>query len=111
MLNTTTLIGRLVNKPEPFIPDTGVENKFCRFTLAVNSFNKSRVAFFPCIAFKKQAEILVAWGKKGSLIAVQGRIETSKNVSSDKSVTYHNFNLICNTVELLDKREEGKGNG
>ena len=79
MLNSVALTGRLTKDPELVVTQSNV--KLCNITLAVNrpknKNGEQQADFIRCIVFNAQAENLVKYQRKGSLIAVDGRIQTS----------------------------------
>ncbi len=77
MINRVVLVGRLTKDPE-YTPN-GIAS--CRFTVAVNRTfqnqqGKHEADFINCQAWRKQAENLANFMKKGSLIGLEGRIQT-----------------------------------
>lgn len=78
MINRVVLTGRLVKEPE--LKKTQNHVSVSRFTLAVNrrkQANQEQEAdFINCVAWRGSAEFISQYGKKGSLVGVEGRIET-----------------------------------
>lgn len=91
MMNSVNLTGRLTKDPElRFTPD-GVA--VATITLAVNRTWKNasgeRDADFPqIVAFKQTAQTMADYLKKGSLIAVEGRIQTRSYENNDQKMVY-----------------------
>ncbi len=79
LLNKVILIGRLVREPElRYTPTEGTA--VANFTLAVNRpFNNKRgekeTDFIRIIVWEKQAENCASYLGKGSLVAVEGRLQ------------------------------------
>ena len=78
MLNQIVLVGRLANEP------TIKENGECIVTLAVprtykNQDGEYETDFIPCVLFKNIAETTREYCKKGDVIGIRGRIQTSEN--------------------------------
>lgn len=76
-MNNVVLLGRLTKDLEL----KGDENKYARFTLAVNRTFKNEngeyeADFIPCVAFGVTAEKLNEYCGKGSLISVKGTIQS-----------------------------------
>lgn len=103
MINTVTLVGRLTKDPE--IRTTTSGTGVATFTLAVNrdfkDANGNREAdFINCVAWRKTAEILANYAKKGSLIGLIGRIQTRsyENQQGNRvfvtEVVVERFNLL-----------------
>ena len=71
--------------------------KYSRINLAVGrKFDRDKTDFFNCTAFGKLAEIVAKYVKKGTKIAVSGRIE----FSADKDGNRHHT-VIVEEMELL----------
>ena len=80
MINNVVLVGRLTKDADLKYTQNGTAA--ATFTLAVNrnftSQNGEREAdFINCVIWRKSAENLANWGKKGALIGVTGRIQTT----------------------------------
>ncbi len=81
-MNNVTLVGRLVSDPE--LRYTKDNKEYVRTTLAVNRMiskedkenGKQSADFISCVFWNETAKVLANFTKKGSLIAVSGRIMT-----------------------------------
>ena len=114
-MNKVVLIGRLTKDPElRFSPGTGIA--ISRFTIAVNRRKKEdgtqEADFIPCVAWRKQAENLANYQKKGNQIAVTGRIQTRSYDGKD-GVKKYVTEVIAEEVQFLDKinREINQSSG
>lgn len=81
MLNIVALIGRLVYDPELKTTPNGVN--VCSFRIAVDrSFTRKgeerKADFIDVTAWRQTAEFVSKYFQKGSMISVQGRLETSQ---------------------------------
>ncbi|MGP4074179.1 single-stranded DNA-binding protein [Piscibacillus sp. B03] len=79
MLNKVVLVGRLTRDPELRYTPNGVA--VANFTIAVNrpfsnQNGKREADFINCVAWRRQAENLANFMKKGSMVGVDGRIQT-----------------------------------
>lgn len=79
MLNVVALMGRLVADPELKTTQSG--NSVCTFRVAVDrSFvsqgEERKADFITVTAWRKTAEFVSKYFQKGSMISVQGRLET-----------------------------------
>lgn len=112
-MNTVNLIGRLTKDPELRYTSSGMA--ICKFTLAVNrdftNQNGEREAdFINCTTFKKTAENLVNYQKKGSQIGVVGRIQTGSYEGQDGKRIF-TTDVVVDRVEFLSSGgANGKGN-
>ncbi len=81
MLNQTVLVGRLTNDPELYETETG--KKLTRITLAVpraykNVNGEYDTDFIGCKLWQNVAQSTTDYCKKGDLVGVKGRIQTSR---------------------------------
>lgn len=116
MINATILVGRLTKSPELKHTQSGIA--YVRFTLAVNrSFtdqNGERKAdFINCIAWRLTAENLAKYQTKGSLIGLEGRIETSSFEGQDGKRVF-TTDVVAENIQFLEAKannSSGQGQG
>lgn len=106
-MNTVNLIGRLTKDPELRYTPSGIA--ICKFILAVNrdftNQNGEREAdFITCTTFKKTAENLVNYQKKGSQIGVVGRIQTGSYEGQDGKRIF-TTDVVVDRVEFLGSNQ------
>lgn len=106
MINRTVLVGRLTKDIELRHTATGIP--YARFTLAVNRTftgqnGEKDADFISCLAWRKQAENLAQFMKKGSLIGIEGRIQTSSFEGSDGKRVYMT-DVVADSVQFLEPR-------
>jgi single-strand DNA-binding protein len=106
MINRTILVGRLTKDPE--LRYTSGNIAFARFTLAVNRTfagpsGEREADFIQCIAWRKQAENLARFVKKGSLIGVEGRIQTGSYDDKD-GIRKFTTDVVCDSVQFLEPK-------
>jgi single-strand DNA-binding protein len=106
MINRVVLVGRLTKDPELRYTPSGVP--MARFTIAVNRTFSSQSGereadFIGCIAWRKQAENLANFMKKGSLIGVEGRIQTGSFEGQDGKRVY-TTDVVADSVQFLEPR-------
>lgn len=116
------LIGRLTRDPE--IRYTQGENSMAvaRFTLAVDRRfkrdNQPTADFISCICFRKTAEFVEKYCKKGTKLAVEGSWQTGSYTNKDGNKVYTNDCLVDNcefaeskaTAEQNQKNDNKSGN-
>ena len=105
-MNKVNLIGRICNDLE--LNQSG-ENKYTRFTLAVNrtyvNEDGTRPAdFISCVAWNKLAEVMNEHLKKGSQIGVSGKIQTGSYDRQDGTKAY-TTDIIVEGFDFLEKKE------
>lgn len=92
-MNKVILIGRLVRDPEVRYSQGDNATAVARYSLAVDrKFKKSgdeqTADFINCIAFGKSGEFVEKYLKKGTKIAVTGRIQTGSYTNKDGQKVY-----------------------
>ena len=114
MLNVVALMGRLVADPELRHTPQGVS--VTTFTIAVDrSFVRQgeprQADFLDIVAWRSTAEFVCKYFQKGSLIAVDGSIQTRSY--QDKNGNNHKaFEIVANNVNFAGgKGGSGNGNG
>lgn len=105
MLNKVILIGNITKDVELMTTTSGIS--VCRFTLAVNrKFKNSEgnydTDFIPCKAFRKTAEFLSKYTKKGQQISVVGSIQTG-NYEKDGQ-KYYTTDIIVDEVGFVGNK-------
>ena len=105
-MNKAILIGRLGRNPESKFSQNNVQ--FVNFTLATNQKYKGedQTEWHDITCFGKTAEIAERHLSKGSLICVEGSINTS-TYEKDGEKRYRT-KIICNRLEMLGGKEEAK---
>lgn len=108
-MNRVCLVGRITTKPELKYTQSNVA--FTRFTVAVNRPKKEDgtqdTDFITCGAWRKQAENICRYLDKGSLVSLEGKIQTGNYTAKDGSKRY-TTEVIADSVQFLDtkKKEE-----
>ena len=88
-MNKVILIGRLTKDPD--IRYTQGQNSMCiaRYSLAVDRRGKEKGAdFINCVAFGKGGEFAEKYLKKGTKIAITGRLQTGSYKNRDGQTVY-----------------------
>lgn len=111
MINNAVIMGRLVADPE--LRTTGSGISVSSFTVAVDrSFvrqgEEKQADFIDVIAWRQTAEFICKYFRKGSMIAIQGYIQTrmyeDKNGNKRKAVELVADNVsFCGTKPETDK--------
>lgn len=110
MMNRVELIGRLTRDLELRRSANGGSN--LRFTLAVDRRFKQpggpEADFISCVAFNKTAENMARYLHKGSLISVEGRIQTGSYVNQQGQKIY-TTDVVAENVQFLESRKSQQG--
>lgn len=111
MINRVILVGRLTKNPE--IRKTPNGASICKFTLAVSRKVKAQgqpdADFISCVAWNKTADLMYQYLKKGSLIGVDGRLQTGKFTNNNGEAIY-TCDVMVESLQFLDKKEEAQNN-
>lgn len=101
-MNVVILTGRLTRDLELKFGQSG--KGYSKFSLAVdNPFKKDEADFINCSAFGKTAELIAEWCRKGSKIAIVGRLAMNKFEKDGEKRT--SYEVIVDTVEFPPKTD------
>jgi single-strand DNA-binding protein len=107
MINSVCLIGRLTYEPELRSTPSGVS--VIRFQIACDrTYQKQgeerKADFIDCVAWRQTAEFVSRYFHKGSMIAIEGSIQTDnytdKNGNQRKSVE-----VVANNVSFCESKK------
>lgn len=103
-MNNVTVIGRLVKDPE--LRYTSVnQTAVATFTLAVNrpfaKEGQTQADFLRIVVYGKAAENCANYLFKGSMVGIEGRIQTGSYVKD--GTKYYTTDIVANRVEFLSK--------
>src|SRR5690625_3153786 len=114
MLNRVVLVGRLTKDPDLRYTPKGVA--VTNFTIAVNrpfqnkETGKNEADFINCVAWRRPAENLANYMKKGSQIGVDGRLQTRTYEDKDGKTVFVT-EVVADSVQFLESRNgSGKPN-
>jgi single-strand DNA-binding protein len=111
MMNRVVLVGRLTKDPELRYTPNGVP--VATFTLAVNrTFTNQQgereADFINCVIWRKPAENVANFLKKGSLAGVDGRVQTRSYDGQDGKRVYVT-EILAESVQFLEPRGASGG--
>lgn len=111
MLNVVAIMGRLVADPE--LRTTTQGNSVCSFRIAcdrsyVQQGQERQADFIDIVAWRQQAEFVSKYFQKGSMIAIDGRLQTrqyqDKNGNNRTAVE-----VVANNISFAGaKRQDGQ---
>lgn len=106
MINRVVLAGRLTRDPELKYTPNGVA--VANFTLAVNrpfksQSGESEADFINCVVWRKPAENLANYMSKGSLVGVDGRVQTRSFDNSEGKKVYVT-EIVADSVQFLESK-------
>jgi len=110
VINRVVLVGRLTADPELRYTPNGIAS--CKFRVAVNrpfkNEGEQQADFISCVAWRKQAENLANYIKKGGLIGLEGRIQTGSYEGQDGKRVY-TTDVVADSIQFLEPRSNGTG--
>ena len=108
MINNVVLVGRLANDPEMRYTPSGMP--VTHFRLAVSRGRKSesgeeQTDWLNVVCFQKTAELVAQWLDKGSLIGIEGRVQSRSWEGQDGKRNYM-VEIVANNVRFLESKAE-----
>lgn len=71
-------------------------------------FTKDTTDFIPLVVWEKNAEYLGRYARKGSRIAISGKLTTRKYQDKNGNNRVA-FEVVCDSVEIMDGRNDAQG--
>ena len=112
-MNRVILIGRLTRDPE--LRNTASGLAVCQITVAVNRRPSQNGAgpeadFISVNVWDKQAENVAKYLKKGSQVAVEGRIQT-RNYENNEGRRVYVTEVVASNVQFLESKNSQSSSG
>ena len=113
MINRVVLVGRMTRDPELRRTPSGAA--VTSFTLAMNrtftSQNGERQSdFINCVVWNKAAENVERYCSKGSLVGVEGRLQSRTYDGQDGRRVYV-VEVVCDSVQFLESKNSRDNRG
>ncbi|MFH5606204.1 single-stranded DNA-binding protein [Listeria monocytogenes] len=107
MMNRVVLVGRLTKDPDLRYTPAGAA--VATFTLAVNrpfknTQGEQEADFINCVVWRKPAENVANFLKKGSLAGVDGRVQT-RNFEGNDGKRIFVTEIVAETVQFLEPKQ------
>lgn len=109
MVNHVILMGRLVRDPE--LRSTPGGDSVCNFAVAINEASKGRngekhekTIFVDCTCWKKQAEAVHQYKRKGDLLLIEGKLALSEWVDAQTQQKRSKLTITALTVQFMDQK-------
>ncbi|MCC5894853.1 MAG: single-stranded DNA-binding protein [Alkalibacterium sp.] len=107
MINNVTLVGRLTKDPELRFTGSGIA--VGSFTVAVerpfsNAQGERETDFINCVVWRKPAENLANFTRKGSLIGLTGRIQT-RNYDGNDGKKIYVTEVVAENIQYLEPKK------
>ena len=115
-MNKVILMGRLTRDPEVRYSQGESSLAIARYTLAVDRrFNRNNqdgqtADFINCVAFGKAGEFAEKYLKKGTKMAVTGRIQTGSYTNKDGQKVY-TTDIVVEEAEFAESKNASGGQG
>lgn len=111
MLNKVILIGRLGREPEcRYLPNG---DAVCNFSIATDESwkdqsgqKKERTEWHAVTLYRKLAEIAAQYLQKGSLVYLEGKIQSRKYTGKD-GIERTAYEIVCSEMKMLGGKTEG----
>ncbi|HAJ69717.1 MAG: single-stranded DNA-binding protein [Alkalibacterium gilvum] len=106
MINNVVLVGRLTRDAELRYTGSGIA--VASFTVAVerpytNAQGERETDFINCVAWRKTAEIISNYTRKGSLVGVTGRMQT-RNYTNNEGRKVYITEVVCENFQMLEPK-------
>lgn len=110
MINRTVLVGRLTRDTD--LRTTGSGVSVATFTLAVNrqftnAQGEREADFISCVIWRKGAENFANYTHKGSLVGVEGRIQT-RSYDNNEGQRVYVTEVVVDNFSLLESRSQSE---
>ena len=116
-MNRVILMGRLTRDPDIRYSQSGDNMAIARFTLAVDrrgrrdGGNDQQTAdFIGCVAFGRAGEFAEKYFRKGTKVAITGRIQTGSYTNKD-GVRIYTTDVVVEEQEFAESKNSSGGDG
>ena len=108
MFNLVVLTGRLTADPE--LRYTANNTPVTSFSIAVSRRYKAgeqaEADFINIVAWRQTAEFVTKYFQKGSMIGIEGSIQTRRYVDKDTGKNRTAFEVIANNVQFVESKRD-----
>src|SRR5690625_3519577 len=113
MLNRVVLVGRLTRDPDLRYTPNGVA--VANFTVACNrpfsnQQGEREADFINCVVWRRNAENLANYMKKGSMIGVDGRVQTRRFEGQDGKMVFVT-EILAENIQFLESKGTSQNRG
>ena len=108
-LNLCQFIGRLGADPEQRVLANGDAVANFRIAVGWKSKEKEGAEWVSCVAFKKLAEIICQWCRKGQQVYVSGKFKTRKWTTKEGETRY-STEIVCDQLQMLGSSSVSREN-
>lgn len=108
-MNKILLVGRLTSKPELRYTNSNIP--YTRYSIAVNRIpgsNGERITdFINCVTWRKPAEVICQYLNKGSLVSIEGKLQSNNYTDKDGNKRY-SFEVATDNVNFLETKSQSE---
>ena len=108
-INKVIIKGNISNEVE--LKQTQSGTSVCSFNVAVNRFAKdsgeAKVDFLTVVAWQQKAEFVTKYFQKGSMIGIEGSIQTRRYTDKETGKNRTAFEVIANNVQFVESKRDG----
>src|SRR5690625_2052559 len=113
MLNRVVLVGRLTRDPD--LRYTANGTAVANFTVAAdrpftNQQGERETDFVNCVTWRRHAENLANYMKKGSMIGVDGRVQT-RRYENQEGKTVYVTEILAENIQFLESKGSSQNRG
>ncbi len=115
-MNKVCLVGRLTKDPTcEYVNTSNGSIARARFTIAVdrnfsgNQDGNRTADFISVVAWRKQAENVAKFQKKGNQVAIDGRIQVDNYTGKDGNQVWSTY-VVADTIQFLDRKGDAPSN-
>ncbi len=109
MFNLVVLTGRLTADPELRYTPSNIP--VTTFSIAVSRRYKAgeqaEADFINIVAWRQTAEFVTKYFQKGSMIGIEGSIQTRRYVEKDTGKNRTAFEVVANNVQFVESKRDG----
>lgn len=104
-MNKAILMGRVTKDLEVKYSKDNIP--ILKFTIAVNRIKKGEADFINCLAFKERAENIAKYFSKGSMIAIEGKINTGSYDDKEGRKVY-TTEVVIDAFHFTGEKKKGQ---
>lgn len=116
-MNKVCLVGRLTKDPTcEYVNTSNGSVARARFTIAVdrsfvsgNQDGRNTADFISVVAWRKQAENIAKFQKKGNQVAVDGRLQVDNYTGKDGNQVWSTY-VVADSIQFLDRKGDAISN-
>ena len=102
-MNRVCLIGRLTSKPELRYTTSNIACTNITVAIDRNYGEEKKTDFINVVVWRKQAENVCKYLDKGSLVSIEGRLQTNNYEDKDGNKRY-SMEVVADSVQFLESK-------